>query len=1176
MTLLIRDRGCTRCSLSDNAQSVCMLGTGPAPCKIMVIGEAPGKTEDEEDEPFVGKAGHYLNEILEDVGFEREKLFICNAVSCRPPENKTPSKKQIDACNHWLSYQIRKVSPKFVLLLGNTALQAITGEKGIKAARGKPFEKDGILYLPAFHPSYILRGDKADDPIFRKDLKLFKSLIEGGGIPEEERLSIKRVKDEASFNKMLDELEDDVSFDIETTGLYPWAKKNLEALPKKWKKDPPDPRSYDAAVTSIGFGTEKHQWVWLTDQFQVTRERLLKVIEKLEECTVIGHYSKFDVLWMLVHYKVTIPIDFDTGLAHYILDENSDHGLKILAQRKCDAPDWDIDSDTKRGMNSKEKLVKYHAHDLFYTRELKPIFAKELAEDPQVRRVFKKILMPCLQIFAEAECEGPYIDLLRMDEVEKELKRRIKKSEAKLKKWEPRRGEDDEPFNWGSTQQVAKLLYKKLKINCPQKTKGGGDSTSESTLKQIEHPIVKDLLELRGAKQQLSFFIEGWKPYLVGARLHPSFNLTGTTTGRLSSNQPNLQQVPTDELIRTLIIAPPGWVLIDADLSQIEMRIAAEVSGDSALIEAFNAGKDVHWIMALEELRRGGGEKERIIKTAKRLTNHPVDSYDDAIDILLEKGFEAAVKIDKEWKDLRKKAKACIAEGSSVLTNNGLKPIETVALSDLVWDGVEWVRHEGVVYRGYQEVITYDGCTATPDHKVFDTIGRTIQIGELASEVAGPGIAVTAIAENAVRYTYDPEQKNHRIKIPASNSILPSLQRDASTTCRCNTFKKDNQLSLSTVSEAWRYERLSVRKQEGNNSRGALRCYYTALQQSALRMVSTIWRARDTLFVPEPNAVYLLDAQESSARNLQRGSDRSEEQRQALCAGKSSSRIADGKSTKQTKQRKSYISQTVGKRCGSMAFVKNGLSKFRSITKSNNEACSSRNTNKRNSTEEGTALSRRKAHVYDIVNAGPRHRFTVSGRLVANCNFGFLFGMWWKKFKIYARDEYDIILTDRQAQDSRKSFFGTWRHLEKWQNRNKRFANRHGYVRSLSGRKRRLPAAMMEEDGFERQEAERQSVNSPVQSFANDWNLMALIQLKKEFSSKFYRPIATIHDSILAYVRIDHVEQVAKRTLEIMRRPELVDEFEIEMQVPIEADIKIGPWGAGISLKDWLKEQKKK
>lgn len=836
---LVRDPGCTRCPLHKTADFVCLLGKGPEPCDMMIIGEAPGKKEDENGQPFVGRSGKYLDDVIEDTGLRRKRIFITNAVSCRPPDNSKPTKKQIEACGHWLRYQIRKVKPKFVLLLGNVPLRAITGQEGITKARGKPFEKDGVVYLPTFHPSYILHGEYAHDPIFRQDFELFKSLVEGGGMPREKNLSVKVVETEQQFERMLRDLSGTVSLDIESTGLYPWAKHRPNELPEKYKRDPLDPRAYDAKLTSLGFGTRKHQYIMMPKKFELTKSRMARISEKLEDCIVAGHYAKFDALYMKVHYGVDWRIDFDTGLAHYMLDENTRHGLKELAQRFCGAPNWDVDRKTKQTFDDEAQGILYHAHDLYYTRKLKFIFHKKLEADQKVNEVFRKVMMPLVGIFVAAEFEGPFIDLAKMDRVEKGLRAQIEEFSRKLNKWAK--------INWGSPLQLAGVLFKKLKIGVitygKKQTEAwplGVPSTAETVLKQIDHPIIKDLMDLRAAKQQLSFFIEGWKPYLVKGRLHPSFKLTGTVTGRLSCEHPNLQQVPRvvdGNEIRTLIIAPPGWVLVEADLSQIELRIAAELAGERALIEAFANGLDPHWMTALNELKRGRGEKSRVLETAKKIVGKAINDYDKAIDVLLKAGADACVAADYAWKELRKKAKAI--------------------------------------------------------------------------------------------------------------------------------------------------------------------------------------------------------------------------------------------------------------------------------------------------------------------------------------NFGYLYGMGWRKFKQYARDKYDVILTDKQAQDSREAYFSLYRDLPKWHKRQREFARRNGYVRTLSGRKRRLPAAMSPDDSPERGEAERQAINSPVQSFANELNLMAIIQLAKEFSRAVYRPIGTVHDSILAYVRVDWVERVCKRTMEVMTHPDLMDELGIELEIPIESEITIGPWGAG-------------
>lgn len=188
-------------------------------------------------------------------------------------------------------------------------------------------------------------------------------------------------------------------------------------------------------------------------------------------------------------------------------------------------------------------------------------------------------------------------------------------------------------------------------------------------------------------------------------------------------------------------------------------------------------------------------------------------------------------------------------------------------------------------------------------------------------------------------------------------------------------------------------------------------------------------------------------------------------------------------------------------------------------------------------------------------------------------NFGYLYGMWWKKFKIYARDNYGVTVTDEEAQQSREAFFELYPAFEAWHDKQRRFAQVNGYVRSLSGRKRRLPAASGGRDTPERREAQRQAINSPIQSFANELNLMAALQMRREFKKSWFRLVGTVHDAVLVEVRVDKAEFVYNRMLEIMSEPELLQEFDIHLNVPIEAEAKIGAWSKGKGLKKWLEEQ---
>jgi uracil-DNA glycosylase len=154
---------CHRCDLGAN-RTHAVIGRGNLKAPIMIVGEGPGQTEDETGLPFVGKSGQLLDRILASVNLTTENdVFICNVVKCRPPENRTPTTDEADACKGYLMEQIRMVDPKIILLTGATALKNLVGIKqGITKVRGQWIEQDGRLFMPIFHPAYLLRNQSKE------------------------------------------------------------------------------------------------------------------------------------------------------------------------------------------------------------------------------------------------------------------------------------------------------------------------------------------------------------------------------------------------------------------------------------------------------------------------------------------------------------------------------------------------------------------------------------------------------------------------------------------------------------------------------------------------------------------------------------------------------------------------------------------------------------------------------------------------------------------------------------------------------------------------------------------------------------------------------------------------------------------------------------------------------
>ncbi len=176
-------------------------------------------------------------------------------------------------------------------------------------------------------------------------------------------------------------------------------------------------------------------------------------------------------------------------------------------------------------------------------------------------------------------------------------------------------------------------------------------------------------------------------------------------------------------------------------------------------------------------------------------------------------------------------------------------------------------------------------------------------------------------------------------------------------------------------------------------------------------------------------------------------------------------------------------------------------------------------------------------------------------------SFGLLYGMGASKFQVYARDKYDVILSETEAEAFRTRFFNLYSSLLDWHDRQRRKVREMGYIRSPLGRMRRLPG-IYSSNKMERAIAERQAINSPVQGFASDLTVtsaLAIHQLPREY----IRLVGTIHDAILMEVREDKVEEILPQVKHIMEHPPILEEFGVKVTVPIIAELTVGPWGAG-------------
>lgn len=549
----------------------------------MIVGDNPNYLEDNKGEYGHGNPQKLLLELLHAAGISYSECYYTPAVKCRKGDKGKVSATQLKECKEYLFQELEDVKPDFVLTLGATALKALTNKAKITEIHGQVIEhKLGFKVLPTFHPAMSLRDPRFWDSI-HADFRRFGKIIKGEELTQH-NLKYKRITTESGLSEVLKAIKTSrvVAYDLETNGLQ-----------MRY-------RTSEIGQTVIA----TFRMVYVVEHEEFSKDQMdkfhLQAKTKMSGKVVVGQNAKFDNLWLHYRHGVRFPLTFDTMLASHLLDENSPNGLKQNARSILEAEDWDVDLKVKKGEGlteeQKEDRARYAAWDGYYTIRLYKHFKSKLEDDPELERLFKKLVMPVARTYEQLEINGVHVDLENMEKAEQILLNKIRRLRRKLKRFINPWRENELEINWNSANFVNTVLFDWLNLRPAGYTEKGAPSTAEDNLNKMksQHEIVEVLLEYRGAFKQWSSFIEGWKKRMIDGQLFPSFKIAGTVTGRPSCADPNLQQVPRDPFIRSLIGAPPGWVFFEVDYSQIELRVAAAISGEPTMLQIFRTGGDIH------------------------------------------------------------------------------------------------------------------------------------------------------------------------------------------------------------------------------------------------------------------------------------------------------------------------------------------------------------------------------------------------------------------------------------------------------------------------------------------------------------------------------------------------------------------------------------------------------
>lgn len=577
--------------------------------------------------------------LLSEVGIDPEDALWLSAIKCRVWD-EDPNKTDLKSCKPYLHKELEIAKPHFILTMGNEALFATLGKSGITKYRSRIYELQLDLYdeplqvMPTIAPQAVERnpGQRSG---FMADLRMFADMMNDRVSSEQNHPDIIMVKDKQALKDCAADLDkaEGVSFDIES-----------RSESSSWLESDPSSVIVSLSLTLWFNDTpEKIYAIPLAHPKSPFRSSWRKVLHILSEYLrnvpkSVAHNGKYDLRW-LRHNGVQMSETFDTMIAAHLLDENRPKGLKPLAHTILGVPDWSI-STRDLWEEDLDEVLTYNGLDTWYTYRLYLVFKEQIKKDKRLVRLFKYMLMPASNEFVDIERRGIWCDRERLSDRWQTCLDTLRDMENELLEYVPQEIPYD--VNWNASNFLRWFLFEHLGLPVLErgKTKDDGSPGNPSVREAVMMSLAEHegdggkvcqllLSRVEWQKFNTAFFSAYNEIIDDDDRIHTTFKVTGTATGRMSSGKEddpdkitsrkqlrgvNMQQVPRNSFIRGLFGAAPGYTFIEADYSQIELRIAAFIAGERALKHLYQTGQDVHMAMAM----RMTGKPQSVITKEER------------------------------------------------------------------------------------------------------------------------------------------------------------------------------------------------------------------------------------------------------------------------------------------------------------------------------------------------------------------------------------------------------------------------------------------------------------------------------------------------------------------------------------------------------------------------------
>lgn len=622
-----RPRRCANCPFRTTTCG----SKGPIDSPFVIVGESPGQQEVQENKPFVGPSGKVVETAIAQVLKDFPELgnvepYYTNAFICKPRmKDFYVLQEATQCCSGRLVEEVKRYPRKVILALGNAALWGLTNDYSTRStsARGRhyssPLAEHGIV--AAVHPAYLLRGG-GSPRLFKRDVAYALDMIDG--------VSKYHWTDTQCI---IMETEDDIRNLINEASKQEYIAADIETSSFKYL----DPTGF---ILSQGF-------CWNAKEAYIVPAHLFKFLGPIYDPSVvraryIWHNGKFDTGWLRYEaernwngYDYFLQMNKhlvakwgprkgyehatcheDTMLLSYALDEqNGIHDLETVSNDYIGAPNWKGMKDKylpKKGASYShippDTLYMYQAKDVGNTLQVFPILREEVKRDPDLEKLYTKTLMPGQELLTWVERNGFEVDREQIHwnrvryaggktKTGQDSPGRIAIAEERVNVWA--RKVLGHNINPGSYKQVQDLLY----VGGLNLLKGRIGTTDADFLEQRlpDHPVIPAIVNFREERKALGTYVEGIEKRISpDGRVHCSYPLHATTTGRLASRDPNLQNIDRDPELKGEFLASVARWLLSVDVDQAELRSLACLSGDRALCQIFEDGIKIHPIVATE------------------------------------------------------------------------------------------------------------------------------------------------------------------------------------------------------------------------------------------------------------------------------------------------------------------------------------------------------------------------------------------------------------------------------------------------------------------------------------------------------------------------------------------------------------------------------------------------